>query len=940
MEITREPAWNRGDVISGGGVTGVMPRGVLGNLLLVNSSVIKDGGGNYAALYGGAAPGDTIASGNAVILRNHSESQDVYGGYSVQGSAVSNKAYVDASTVHGNVVGGKSDSAAAGHGVTGNEVQLSTAEAILSPKTPTPSAGPATVEGDAVGGLATGSGVYASGNRVTMENGAWVKGSVYGGSTLDADADGNVVTIDGARVGDGPFTGNVYGGYVAIGYGNAQNNVATVSGTVRGSVYGGRSLYGTAIGNTATVGGGTVGSNVYGGYSAFGDTRSNTATISGGTVASDVFGGFNSDSGSSYDNAAYITGGGVGGSVFGARASYGAYNNHAEISSAASVIAGDLVGCESNVEATGNTAVVNAGTVRGDRFGVAGGVSWVDAWGNSAVVNSGTVEANVYGGVAGAGAATGNDATVFNGDVTGDIVGGESQNGAATGNSASLWNGNAANLYGGSGVAGASGNSATLYSGAIRNDVVGGLNGAGSPAINNTVTLYGGSIGGRLLGGDNSLDYTGNTLNLRGFFGAVREVNNFQNYNLFVPAALGAGSTLLTVSGGVPTDLSRSFLTSFTLDPSGTNHYRDGDAITLISSTTGAGGIDILYANMARGVSSLYDMRVLEENNALVARVVGGRKDNPQSETLTGAVLTGLNLVNLGGDLIAANALDQAWKSGKNCEESGRWSFFSSLTYEDVDIDGRVDTNGGSSLVGMAWRDRENCDRGFLGGAFFETGFAGYDGSHTYPGVGRARFDGDVLYYGSGGLARYKLENRLRVEASARFGRVESDYSASEYAGGYRPSFDLDTWYAGMHAGTGWDADVGERFNLDLSAKYFWVRQFGKTVRVGDERVRFDAADSHRLKAGARLTFMPRKRVDVYAGAYYVHEFGGDPGARNCVTGTALNTLDMGGASGVFELGVSILPTRSRNVVVDLMVTGSTGTRKGVGGHLSVGWNF
>jgi hypothetical protein len=122
---------------------------------------------------------------------------------------------------------------------------------------------------------------------------------------------------------------------------------------------------------------------------------------------------------------------------------------------------------------------------------------------------------------------------------------------------------------------------------------------------------------------------------------------------------------------------------------------------------------------------------------------------------------------------------------------------------------------------------------------------------------------------------------------------------------------------------------------LDLYAKYFWTRQQGTTVNV-PVPVSFENVDSHRLRAGARVTHSVTETIGVYGGAAYEREFGGAAKARS--QGLALEAPDLQGNVGIGELGVSALA--GEHVNLDFGLQGNIGARKGVSGSLRINFAF
>lgn len=114
----------------------------------------------------------------------------------------------------------------------------------------------------------------------------------------------------------------------------------------------------------------------------------------------------------------------------------------------------------------------------------------------------------LYGGYSQNGAATSNELTISGGTINGTIYGGYSEKGEATSNTT------------------------TLSAGAINGAVYGGYSTSGT-ANNNTVVVSGvANVSNADLFGSNKKDSTGNTLNLSGWKGNIKSVNNFQTVQL------------------------------------------------------------------------------------------------------------------------------------------------------------------------------------------------------------------------------------------------------------------------------------------------------------------------------------------------------------------------------------------------------------------------
>jgi hypothetical protein len=135
---------------------------------------------------------------------------------------------------------------------------------------------------------------------------------------------------------------------------------------------------------------------------------------------------------------------------------------------------------------------------------------------------------------------------------------------------------------------------------------------------------------------------------------------------------------------------------------------------------------------------------------------------------------------------------------------------------------------------------------------------------------------------------------------------------------------------------------VGHVFNLssatdlDLYAKYFWSHQQGKNVQIGPDPVSFEDVDSHRFRAGARISHGLTDTVKPYFGAAY--EVEADGKARASSHGLAFDVPELKGATGLGELGVTVAAGEA--VKVDVGLQGYIGGRRGVSGSVVFNCEF
>ena len=279
-----------------GGYSNVADSQVGGNRITVLQARIKN-------LYGGYIANSGSALNNEINIQNVIVDSGIYGGWVDSGEASGNKVTIEGaypgSTVNGSVFGGFVNDLGR---ASNNEVTIGYESRI---------------HGDVVGGHSgaltfnTIQGTTHN-NKVTIKPGAIVTGDVYGGQSGSASE--NIVTIEGSGntnstivlgtivgggsentdalysqynqvniVGDSVIIGNIYGG--RVNYADTLGNMVNVTnGSVTGSIYGGNSAgTGNAVVNMVTLNGtAAVDGSIIGGWTTRGDAIGNEVYINGG----------------------------------------------------------------------------------------------------------------------------------------------------------------------------------------------------------------------------------------------------------------------------------------------------------------------------------------------------------------------------------------------------------------------------------------------------------------------------------------------------------------------------------------------------------------------------------------------------------------------------------------------------------------------------------
>jgi hypothetical protein len=324
----------------------------------------------------------------------------------------------------------------------------------------------------------------------------------------------------------------------------------------------------------------------------------NSVTVNGdGSVGGNVYGAINlNDADTVVGNRVFINGAVAGRAVYGGY-HYFATGNIAAVGNAVTVnngtmndvYGGEVVSPSGTATSTNNSVTINTGTVN---WGVRGGAAWsnlstVMVAGNSVTINGGTV-GTVYGGIAWSTSTTamasGNSVTINGGTVSGNVSGGEAI-----------------------GVGTAANNTVTIR---------------GAPTFDTNTVLY----GGRIPSGGTS---TGNTLNLHSANLIIGELDSFQGMNFYLPAALMAGGTMLTIAGSPGITSGAANIAGVTvnvgIDGAGP-FFRTGDRFVLIDARELRGNFRPTF-----GIISGHAYTVAKEGNRLVL-AIGDLQSGPSRD--------------------------------------------------------------------------------------------------------------------------------------------------------------------------------------------------------------------------------------------------------------------------------------------------------------------
>lgn len=759
-------------------------------------------------------------------------------------------------------------------------------------------------------GVYGGSGTGAvTGNTVNIGGTAYIgntvfddnTGTVAGGYSSGGDVIGNRVNITGGQIGTTTGVPNVFDGVTGVYGGRADGAGATVrdnhvvvdAGTIYKRVYGGFADNGAAVTqNTVTINGGDLDEvqTVIGGNNLGGSASNNEVIVTGGDM-NEVWGG----------GSGRATGTGIGGAVTGNKVtiSGGAMTN---------AIGGRARASNAN-NVTGNTVVMTDGAIKA---GVAGDAN------------------SIRGGWANSGAATGNTVTISGGTINQHVViqGGHANaaGGSATGNTVNISGGTFAasdvTVYGGSTY---HANAATAFGGSTGNtvNISNAANGIGTATLAG-VNLYGGNS--TYAAADVR---TGNTLNFDKYILPGTQINSIRNF-----AAINIAEIPASVASGSATPLIDNAAHDFV----GGNTILKVGGINANSALTTGDTINVI--NDA-GTGLAYQGKTIQKGLGEIFRVtyaggimtLGGRSANPNARFLSLGRMAGVAFLDRGADMIVDsgyNAIRAAF--GPECVElcpkfttfaavGGAWGKVDYGTH-DMDVDGV------NFMAGAAYRVLNgDAAPSYVFGVFAEGGYGDYDSG--------IRADGDTHYWGGGLMARVDAPNGFYAEASGRVGRMTQDFSSRAINATRTHYGDTHSTYYGLHAGLGYLASLG-RSSLDFSAKYFWTHIGDKNTTVAGERVKYDAIDSHRVRAGVRWGYNTDGCVMPYVGAAYEYQFSAK--GKTTLNGLKTPENELKGSTGIVEAGVRLV-NRGR-FSADLGGHATFGRREDYGVNLFLGCDF
>lgn len=597
----------------------------------------------------------------------------------------------------------------------------------------------------------------------------------------------------------------------------------------------------------------------------------------------------------------------------------------------------------------GNSVTMSGGTINNIYGAAVLGSS--DASNNSVKLTGGTVMFFVYGAQVGTGNVHDNIVTITGGQID-EVVGGNVfLSGNVDNNHVIFMGGQADQVRGGYTNSGIASNNTVFVSGGSIQTIYGGsASGRNGSAINNTVTITGGSVGGNIYGGFGAIttnntvtlgsgatlaatssvyggsrndNFTGNTLNLKGYRGSVNTIANFQNYNIWIPPSLPSGQALVTVA--TPVDLTNTNM-ALEIEPQG-RFLPAGTVYVPFSQTTGTP--DSISKTVLEGIAIKYDLNVTADAPALTLALSNPRI-NPQTKSLSEGQVAGAAFVEQGADLIVTQGMRNALTAAQGGEG---FNFFSAIggSSSTLKTGSEVNLHTISMLVGGS-----KIDGPWLLSGFFEYGTGSYNTSNSFSDAASVYGHGDTEYYGIGVAGQYRFDesgpNGPYLDASLRSGWNKVSYGSNDLCSvdGQCASYDTNSRYFGGHIGAGYLYPINEHAVIDFNSRYLWNRVGGNNAEIVGDTVNFNSITSSRWSNALRMDYHLDNGMVPYVGAGYVYQFDGEANAS--IYGLKVPAPTLKGGTTVAEAGIRF---HENGASFDLALQDFSGQRQGWGGSIS-----
>lgn len=360
---------------------------------------------------------------------------------------------------------------------------------------------------------------------------------------------------------------------------------------------------------------------------------------------------------------------------------------------------------------------------------------------------------------------------------------------------------------------------------------------------------------------------------------------------------------------------------------------QNGDTMSFIKAgtLTGAKAEDINIYNLQIGFATEAQVEVQDGDNSIDFVITGAQQANEQADIIGESRTAAIAFVNQGSDILnnAFGLMDDG-KYGIKTFAAAHGN------YSKYETGSHIRVNGWSMIAGVGNSDKLE-DGTFSWGVFFENGSGNYRTYNDYNGYNLRGF-GSAVYNGGGALARYRSNAGNYAEVGLRAGMLKNSLGNAVADGyGVQGGYDEETSYYGAHLGVGHIFAVDENSNVDVYGKYFYNHHESEDLNILGDEVRFDSADSNRLRLGLRYNQNDGNAFSHYYGLAWDYEFSGD--ANVTAAGFDTGNPSLKGSTAVIEAGIHYAPDNSP-WSIDLGLQGYGGQRDGFSGTMQLNYSF
>lgn len=413
----------------------------------------------------------------------------------------------------------------------------------------------------------------------------------------------------------------------------------------------------------------------------------------------------------------------------------------------------------------------------------------------------------------------------------------------------------------------------------------------------------------------------------------AQSLENLKALNVDMTAINWEKDTAVVDVSGSADFTGTSISASGTLAAAAGTEVQNGDRMSFIKAgeLKGVSAANVDIDKLQIGFATEAKVEMQDGGNSIDFVITGAQQANEQAGIIGESRTAAIAFVNQGSDILnnAFGLMDDG-KYGIKTFAAAHGN------YSKYETGSHIRVNGWSMIAGVGNSDKLE-DGTFSWGVFFENGSGNYRTYNDYNGYNLRGF-GSAIYNGGGALARYRSNAGNYAEVGLRAGMLKNSLGNAVADGyGVQGGYDEETSYYGAHLGVGHIFAVDENSNVDVYGKYFYNHHESEDLNILGDEVRFDSADSNRLRLGLRYNQNDGNAFSHYYGLAWDYEFSGD--ANVTAAGFDTGNPSLKGSTAVIEAGIHYAPSNSP-WSIDLGLQGYGGQRDGFSGTMQLNYSF